>query len=52
MSINEPSDLVFVHFALHDIPAAERPVVVRHLARVLADKARTSKLPEIPAILR
>ncbi len=28
-------DSVFIHFVLHDVPAAERPEVVRHLARVL-----------------
>ena len=29
-------DVVLVHFVLHDIPAAERPRVVQHLARKLA----------------
>ena len=28
-------DVVFVHFVLHDIGAAERPRIVQHLARVL-----------------
>lgn len=28
-------DVVFVHFVIHDIPASQRPGVVRHLARKL-----------------
>jgi ubiquinone/menaquinone biosynthesis C-methylase UbiE len=32
---DESHDVVFIHFVIHDIPASQRPQVVKHLARKL-----------------
>lgn len=34
---DKSQDVVLIHFVVHDIPAGERPGVVKHLARKLAD---------------
>lgn len=33
-------DVVFIHFVIHDIPASQRPRIVKHLARKLAAGGR------------
>jgi 2-polyprenyl-3-methyl-5-hydroxy-6-metoxy-1,4-benzoquinol methylase len=37
---NSAYDVVFIHFVLHDIPAGERPDIVRHLAAKLRQGGR------------
>jgi hypothetical protein len=45
-------DVVFVHFVIHDIPAGDRPHVVKHLACKLVDGGKLFIREPLNAIAR